>query len=96
MQRNGSPAAIATELHIVKEFSMDPSPKDFVELTGWLSEQGYSESQIRAILECVKQYDQDTKLLSSLDSIENDSFGLTGVIDQVLSDVGKPERGEQH
>ena len=63
----------------------------FAELVAWLQEEGYNEKQIDKILERVKEYDDGTKLVSEMDSIENGDFQIAAIIEEALAGADDSE-----
>lgn len=64
--------------------------EDYVQLGGFLREQGHSELEIEKIIVRVKHYEEDTKLYSVMDSIADGSLNLTNIINEALSESDEP------
>jgi hypothetical protein len=65
---------------------------DFAEIIAWLKEDGYSEDEVRKIIEFVRKHDELTKTDSIMDSMAAGNFNLTAIIQEALGDRGEAER----
>ena len=61
---------------------------EYDELTQYLRGEGYSDTQIDAILVRVRQYEFETQHDSVMDSIGNGTFDLAALIKEALGESG--------
>lgn len=66
---------------------MPEDSERFAELIEWLRDQDYTEAQVAKILERIKQYDDGTKFVSEMDSIERGDFQIAAIIEEALADA---------
>ena len=65
---------------------MEDETYRYAELVAWLKEKGHTADEVKKILDRVKKYDDDTKFVSQMDSIDGDDFGLAAIIAEALAD----------
>jgi hypothetical protein len=62
------------------------------ELAGMLQERGYSEEDVKKVLDHVRQYEIETRTDSVMDSIAKGSFDIVAIVNAALGEPG-PEQG---
>jgi hypothetical protein len=62
---------------------------DYVQLADFLRERGHTETETVKIIERVRQYEEETKLDSIMDSIGSGHLDLVSLIKEALKEPGE-------
>ncbi len=73
---------------------MDEAADNNAQIEAWLKEEGYQPDQIKKILARVTEYEEQTKFLSGMDSVENSEFGINAIIAEALGKMDPPSQDE--